>query len=69
MTLTPVQVALLQTFGFSLSTLLAAVVNYAYYVLLAFVVARVLIGWFPTYTPQAAFCRRSTRWSAGWWTR
>ena len=49
MTLAPVQVALLQTFGFSLNTLLAAVVNYAYYVLLAFVVAWVLISWFPTY--------------------
>jgi hypothetical protein len=47
MTLAPVQVALLQTFGFSLSTLLAAVVDYAYYVLLAFIVAWVLIGWFP----------------------
>jgi hypothetical protein len=39
MTLAPVQVALLQTFDFSLSTLVAAVVNYAYYVLLAFIVA------------------------------
>ena len=49
MTSAPVQAALLQTFGFSLSALLAAVVNYAYYVLLAFVVAWVLISWFPTY--------------------
>jgi YggT family protein len=50
----PVQAALLQTFGFGLSALLAAVVNYAYYVLLAFVVAWVLIGWFPTY-PSSSF--------------
>jgi YggT family protein len=50
----PVQAALLQTFGFSLSALLAAVVNYAYYVLLAFVVAWVLISWFPTY-PSSSF--------------
>ena len=49
MTSAPVQAALLQTFGFSLVALLAAVVNYAYYVLLAFVVAWVLISWFPTY--------------------
>ena len=54
MTSAPVQAALLQTFGFSLSALLAAVVNYAYYVLLAFVVAWVLIGWFPTY-PSSSF--------------
>ncbi len=54
MTLTPVQVALLQTSGFSLNILLAAVVNYAYYVLLAFIVAWVLIGWFPTY-PSSSF--------------
>ena len=54
MTLAPVQVALLQTFGFSLSTLLAAVVDYAYYVLLAFLVAWVLICWFPAY-PSSSF--------------
>lgn len=54
MTSAPVQATLLQTFGFSLSTLLAAVVNYAYYVLLAFVVACVLISWFPTY-PSSSF--------------
>ncbi len=44
MTLATLQVALLQTFGFGLSALLATVVNYAYYVLLAFIVAWVLIN-------------------------
>lgn len=41
--------ALFQTLDFSLSVLLATLVNYGYYVLLAFVVAWVLIGWFPNY--------------------
>ena len=41
--------ALLQTVGFGISVLLGAVVNYAYYVLFAFIIAWVLIGWFPTY--------------------
>ena len=54
MTSAPVQAALLQTFSFSLSALLAAVVNYAYYVLLACVIAWVLISWFPTY-PSSSF--------------
>ena len=49
MTLTFLQVALLQTVGFGLSALLAGVVNYGYYILLAFIIAWVLIGWFPNY--------------------
>jgi YggT family protein len=49
MTLAPLQVALLQRVSFALGALLAAAVNYAYYILLAFILAWVLIGWFPTY--------------------
>ena len=41
--------ALLQTVGFGISALLGTVVNYAYYILFAFIIAWVLIGWFPTY--------------------
>lgn len=42
-------VALLQVSDFSLSVVLATVVNYAYYILLVFILAWVLIGWFPSY--------------------
>lgn len=41
--------ALLQTLDFSLSVLLATLVNYGYYILLAFILAWILIGWFPHY--------------------
>jgi hypothetical protein len=73
MTLAPVQVALLQTFDFSLSTLVAAVVNYAYYVLLAFIVASsregfksrvvsAMLGWGRELTPLFTQSRRETVW-------
>ena len=42
-------VALLQGVGFGLGALLATVVNYAYYILFVFIIAWVLIGWFPNY--------------------
>ncbi|MGB3682289.1 MAG: YggT family protein, partial [Rubrobacteraceae bacterium] len=32
-----------------IGALLAGVVNYAYYILFAFIIAWVVIGWFPTY--------------------
>lgn len=47
-------VALLQVSGFSLSVVLATVVDYAYYILLVFILAWVLIGWFPSY-PSSGF--------------
>ena len=46
--------ALLQAVGFGISALLAGVVNYAYYILFAFIIAWVLIGWFPMY-PSNSF--------------
>ncbi|MGI8867223.1 MAG: YggT family protein [Rubrobacteraceae bacterium] len=49
-------VALLQVSGFSLSVVLATVVDYAYYILLVFILAWVLIGWFPSY-PSSGFLR------------
>ncbi|MGF1472691.1 MAG: YggT family protein [Rubrobacteraceae bacterium] len=54
MTFAPFQIALLQTLGFGLGGILAAVVNYGYYILLAFIIAWVLIGWFPAY-PSSGF--------------
>jgi len=47
----------LQAFGFGIGVLLAAVVNYAYYILFALIIAWVLIGWFPTY-PSNPFLKR-----------
>jgi YggT family protein len=47
-------VALLQVSGFSLSIVLATVVDYAYYILLVFILSWVLIGWFPSY-PSSGF--------------
>ncbi len=42
-------VALLQTFGFSISGLLLGVVNYAFYILFGFIIAWILFSWFPGY--------------------
>jgi hypothetical protein len=41
--------ALLQSFGFSVSVLLATAVNYAYYILFGFVIAWIVISWLPGY--------------------
>ena len=42
-------VALLQDFGFSVSSLLGGIVNYAYYILFGFIIASILFSWFPGY--------------------
>ena len=47
-------VALLQQFGFSVASLLAVAVNYTYYILFAFIIASILISWFPGY-PSSGF--------------
>ena len=47
-------VALLQQFGFSVASLLAAVVNYTFWILLAFIFASILFSWFPGY-PSSSF--------------
>jgi YggT family protein len=44
-----VTLALLQEFGFSVSSLLLGVVTYGYYIMLGLVLAWILIGWFPGY--------------------
>jgi YggT family protein len=44
-----VTVALLQEFGFSVVSLLAGVVNYAYYILFGCIIASILFSWFPSY--------------------
>ncbi len=40
---------LLQDFGFQISGLLAAVVNYAYWILFGAIIASILFSWFPQY--------------------
>jgi YggT family protein len=47
-------VALLQQFGFSVASLLAAVVNYTYYILFGCIIASILFSWFPSY-PSSRF--------------
>jgi len=49
-----VSVALLQEFGFSVADLLAAAVTYIYYILFAFIIASILLSWFPGY-PSSSF--------------
>ena len=44
----------LQAFGFSVSALLANVVNYTFYILFGFIIAWILISWFPSY-PSSRF--------------
>ena len=41
--------ALLQDFGFSVASLLAAAVSYTYYILFGFIIASILFSWFPGY--------------------
>jgi YggT family protein len=38
-----------QAFGFSVSLLLITAVNYAFYILLGFIIAWILFSWFPSY--------------------
>jgi YggT family protein len=45
---------LLQTFAYSIAGLLSAVVNYAYYILFGFIIASILLSWFPSY-PSSGF--------------
>jgi YggT family protein len=44
----------LQEFGFSVASLLAGVVNYAYYILFGCIIASILFSWFPSY-PSSGF--------------
>ena len=44
----------LQVFGFRVSLLLINLVNYAFYILLGFIIAWILISWFPRY-PSTRF--------------
>ena len=44
----------LQQIGFSVAGLLAGVVNYAYIILFAFIIASILFSWFPGY-PSSSF--------------
>ena len=48
-------VALVQ--GFSVSIVLTAIVNYAYYILLVLIIAWILISWFPNYPSNALLQR------------
>ncbi len=50
-------VALVQGFGFSVSIVLTAIVNYAYYILFVLIIAWILISWFPNY-PSNTFLQR-----------
>ena len=45
---------LLQTFAYSIASLLSAVVNYSYYILFGFIIASILFSWFPSY-PSSGF--------------
>ncbi|HJQ29012.1 MAG TPA: YggT family protein [Rubrobacter sp.] len=47
-------VLLLQDFGFSVASLLAAAINYTYYILFGFIIASILFSWFPGY-PSSGF--------------
>jgi len=47
--------AVLQAFGFRVSVLLANMVNYAFYILLGFIIAWILISWFPRYPSNRFF--------------
>jgi YggT family protein len=46
---------LLQAFGFSISLLLVTSVNYAFYILLGFIIAWILFSWFPGYPSNRFF--------------
>jgi YggT family protein len=47
-------VALLQTFGYDIVSLLTALVDYAFYILFGFIIASILFSWFPGY-PSSSF--------------
>ncbi len=46
---------LLQVFGFSPAVLLETTVNYAFYILLGFIIAWILFSWFPGYPSNRFF--------------
>lgn len=46
--------AVLQLFGFRVSVLLENMVNYTFYIMLGFIIAWILISWFPRY-PSSHF--------------
>ncbi|CAN5772648.1 hypothetical protein BH23ACT11_BH23ACT11_03290 [soil metagenome] len=46
--------ALLQTFAYSISSLLIGIVTYGYYILLGFIIGSILFSWFPGY-PSSSF--------------
>lgn len=54
LTAEPALALLLQTFGYRVSLLLATMVNYAFYILLGFIIAWILFSWFPGY-PSSRF--------------
>ena len=49
------QLALFQAFGFSPAVLLENTVNYAFYILLGFIIAWILFSWFPGYPSNRFF--------------
>lgn len=54
MSKTALLLLVLQTFGYSISLLLTSAVNYAYYIMLGFIIAWVVLSWFPGY-PSTRF--------------
>ncbi len=46
--------ALLQSFDYSISSLLIGIVTYGYYILLGFIIGSILFSWFPGY-PSSSF--------------
>ena len=53
--LDPMLAVSVQTFGFSVSVLLITAVNYAFYILLGFIIAWILFSWFPGYPSNRFF--------------
>jgi YggT family protein len=51
----PDTVLALQAFGFSVRELLVTMVNYAFYILLGFIIAWILFSWFPGYPSNRFF--------------
>lgn len=47
-------VALLQSFGYDVVSLLTTLVDYAFYILFGFIIASILFSWFPGY-PSSSF--------------
>lgn len=45
---------LLQQFGYDVASLLATLVDYAFYILFGFIIASILFSWFPGY-PSSSF--------------